>query len=100
MMNTSPRNEGTALVLAALPGILGLVGIGHIYLGRVERGVVLLVVGLLLAVPGTALAFTAPALGLPLLLILFVPLWVWSIFDTRNICRGYNDALDSTGQPP
>lgn len=88
------------MVLAALPGIFGLVGIGHIYLGRVERGVVLLVVGLLLAVPGTALAFTAPVLGLPLLLILFVPLWVWSIFDARNICRRYNDALDSSGQPP
>ena len=40
-----PRSPAIALALAAVPGVLGVMGLGHLYLGRVRRGVSLLVLG-------------------------------------------------------
>lgn len=95
-MSAAHKNEGTALVLAALPGVFGLLGIGHMYLGRVWRGIVLLVGGLVLAAVGFGtLWFTFGILLIPL-----VVAWIWSLFDTKNLCRQYNKELDSTGEPP
>ena len=81
-------------MLAALLGFIGLGGIGHIYAGRIRRGVVLLVV---LLVTGTLAVFfwivVVPA-------ILHIILVVWTIYDARNVCKEYNTVLADTGRPP
>lgn len=102
-----PRSPKTAALLAALPGVVCCLGIGHLYAGRVRRGLVLLLGGWGLAAGGlfclTAWSMchmVIPPLGQPVgeppaaadaFLITgvvsflgLVSLWVWQIFDARR----------------
>ena len=42
------KNAGLAAVLALLFGLFGLWGVGHIYIGKLTRGVVLLILGIII----------------------------------------------------
>jgi len=42
------KHKGIAMVLAALPGLIGILGIGHLYAGKAIKGVLLLLAGLLI----------------------------------------------------
>jgi TM2 domain-containing membrane protein YozV len=107
----APRKDsGVAALLAGLAGLV-LFGIGHFYVGKIGRGVVLLVVGIVLklAIPllwfGSAMELTftqaGPATGL---LILFALLnlitWIWQIYDAYRLAKTYNAVVESTGKPP
>jgi hypothetical protein len=108
---SSPRNPALALLLAAVPGLLGVMGLGHIYVGRLRRGAFLLVFGaaleasfiwLLTAVaphfsgwaypgfiaPGTAkidgIGFSEVITLFLLLGILLAGLWVWQSYDSYS----------------
>ena len=94
-MNTMPKNEVTALILASIPGVLGFIGIGHMYLGYVRRGIVLLVVGFVFGVI-ILIAFSVIFL---VALIPFVILLVWSILNVRKLYYEYNNALNSADHP-
>lgn len=108
------KSVGVAVLLATLPGFIGLLGIGHFYVRRFRRACLLLVGGwLLLGLAFVLLAFWSmsgmviPPPGYPrvevpasavnfllaslLLGIGFVVLWVLQIFDARAICRRYAD---------
>ncbi len=39
----SLKSQKGAMLLAALPGAVGFLGIGHLYIGRLRRGLILLV---------------------------------------------------------
>ena len=41
------KSEGTTLVLSIVVGLLGIMGVGHIYLGRVRRGAIILIIGMI-----------------------------------------------------
>lgn len=88
------KNEGVALVLAAVLGIIGLCGIGHIYAGRLSRGILILLASL---VTGALVVFMWIII-VPV--IIHIGLVIWTIFDARNVCREYNTTLSDTGQPP
>lgn len=88
------KNEGTALVLAALLGLIGLGGIGHIYVGKIPRGAGVLAITL---VTGTLAAFLW-LLVVPV--IIHIGFVVWSVYDARGLCRGHNAVLAGTGRPP
>ena len=60
------KSEGTTLVLTILLGIVGLGGIGHLYLGNLTRGIVILIVGIILVI----VAFATFGIGL----IILIPL--------------------------
>ena len=86
------KSEGTTLILTIVLGIFGLGGIGHIYLGNITRGIVILIVGIIL------LVVSAVTFGIGL--IILIPFAIWVVFDSRKQCKHYNDHLEQTGKPP
>jgi len=86
------KSEGTTLILTIILGIFGFGGIGHIYLGNITRGIVILIVGIIL------LVVSVVTFGIGL--IILIPFAIWVIFDARKQCRHYNDHLEQTGRPP
>jgi len=91
------KNEGTAILLAAILGFIGLCGVGHMYIGKIGRGIGFLIVVLILDSIGWATVWML--IGIPFLIIGLV-IYVWHIFDVRNLCREYNDYLSRNGRPP
>jgi len=97
------KNEKTAVLLAALPGLL-LMGVGHFYLVRVARGLMFLVVGIVtgvfffVAVFGAffSASFLVAAVAGSVRLIL----WIWQVIDARRLTKKYNQFLENTGKPP
>jgi TM2 domain-containing membrane protein YozV len=114
-----PRKDaGLAALFACLAGIF-LFGLGHLYVGKIGRGVILLVVGLIVkilligllifVIPIGALsvlssppaeAFGVALLVLILLGLLNLGLWIWQIYDTYRLAVMYNETLERTGKPP
>lgn len=86
------KSEGVTLVLTIVLGIFGFGGIGHIYLGRVLRGITILIVGIILLV----IAIVTFGIGL----IALIPFAIWVILDARKLCKEYNNHLEQTGKPP
>ena len=86
------KSEGTTLVLTVVLGIFGLGGIGHIYLGNISRGIVILIVGIILSV------VTLVTLGIGL--VILIPFVIWVVFDARKQCKHHNDHLEQTGRSP
>ena len=89
---TEWKSEGTTLILTIILGIFGLGGIGHIYLGNITKGIVILIVGIILLVVSI---FTF-GIGL----IILIPFAIWVVFDSRSQCRYYNDYLEKNGKSP
>ncbi|MBA7651158.1 hypothetical protein ES703_58973 [subsurface metagenome] len=114
----SIRNEKIAMILAVLPGVFGFLGIGHFYIGRIRRGVILLI-GAWGLITASVLCFVAwsmsqmiipppgqpvgepPAYAAVFLIASFVlffgciALWIWQIFDARAVCRTHNSKLSN-----
>ena len=86
------KNQGTALVLAAVLGFFGICGIGHFYLGKVGRGVIILIAGIILAIIALASFWWG--------LIIYIPFFVWTIYDTNQLCKQYNHFLATNKRAP
>jgi len=107
------KSEILALILAFF-----IPGAGHIYAGKIARGVVILVIYFSLTVLSTLWVFTLipgfatddpmavmDALGGSLALIVILSLvtfiiWIAQLIDAYNQVKTYNDALRQTGQAP
>ena len=89
------KNPTTALILSIVLGILGIEGIGQIYVGKVGRGVTILVAGFAFWIIGWV---TFPW-GTPLLIGLFV-LFIWQIYDTNKLVKQYNNYVSQNGRAP
>lgn len=93
------KSEATTILLAFFLGAIGLCGIGHLYCGRLERGLVLFFAGLVLFISGFTLLWVDLAYGgIWTALSLIVDLgglafWIWQIFDARKVCRDHNFRL-------
>ena len=109
------KNPGIAAVLALLLGIVGLWGIGHIYVGKIKRGIVLLVLGIVLvivAVVGFLGVLFAGALlggvgglfaGLGVGLLFFVIViagWIWQTYDAYKLAKRFNAYVEQNGKAP
>jgi hypothetical protein len=93
------RRVSTALLLAGLIGVL-FMGVGHFYLRRTARGLMLLIAGLL-----TWIGFVAAMVGAFFTIgILFgialVSLWIFQMYDALRLTRRYNEWLETTSRPP
>lgn len=86
------KSEGVTLVLTIVLGIFGFGGIGHIYLGKLLRGIVILIIGIIL------LVITIVSMGVGL--IILIPFAIWVILDARKLCREYNAYYEQHGRPP
>lgn len=92
LLNTKIKNEGTAFLLAIIFGILGFPGVGHIYIGKIKRGIGFI----LLMIPVGALAvagmifhpfFFISFLGIVVWLVVFI----WQLKEVKKLCTQYNE---------
>ena len=92
--NTSPfyKGTGTAVALALIPGFFGICGIGHFYLNKIGRGIVLLVVGLILG----AISWSSMGIGL----VIFLPFLAWTVYDAHNLTKFYNNFVNTNRNTP
>ena len=89
---TQYKNEGTGLILSIVLGLFCLNGIGQIYAGKVGRGIGIMIGSWVLIVVGV-LTF---GIGL----IAYLAIFIWQIFDTKKLCREYNEFFSLNGRPP
>ena len=91
------KNKTTALILAIVLGFLGIEGIGQIYVGKVTKGVVILISCFALWIIGYAtIAFF---IGIAFLVAGFI-VFIWSILDTNKLVDQYNDFVTKNGRAP
>jgi len=86
------KSMGVTMVLTVVLGIFGLGGIGHLYLGKIIRGIVILIVGIII----TVIAIVTMGIGL----LVLIPYAIWVVYDSYKLCKRYNDDLEQTGRPP
>lgn len=105
------KSPGIAALLAILLGLFGIFGIGHIYVGKIARGLVLLVVGILVVpvflVFGllgiVSLDGTFIGGGLALIVLsgaIWLIILIWQTFDAYRLANEFNLHLQRTGMPP
>lgn len=91
------KNESITIILSLVLGLIGLQGIGHMYVGKVGKGIGILILSLALFVAGIAILYLW-AFGVVLylwdfgvvLLIIYYIMFIWQIFDARKLCQIYN----------
>ena len=91
---TRTKNEGTALVLSLILGLLGIMGVGHIYIRKIGQGIGLLILGFVLVIVGAATLYWS-GWGVILLIVYFI-LFVWQVINARDLCKKYNMFLLKT----
>lgn len=82
---TVRKNEALSVILTII-----LAGLGHLYLGKIKRGLVFLVITVIVGWIIGAVLF-------------FVPTIIWylyAIYDSYNLTKRYNEALFSLRRPP
>jgi hypothetical protein len=92
--------------------------LGQIYVGRVARGIALLIAGILVKILGVM--FLLPSIFIGALVGIFNPylgagftifwiifiiginvgLWAWQSFDAYKLAKKYNDSIMQSGNPP
>ena len=75
-------------------------GVGQIYVGRIARGIVILISGILTGIlffVAMVGAFFSIGIAFGIVRLL---LWVWQMYDALKLTRRYNDALESAGEAP
>ena len=109
------KSPGTAALIAFIGGIFALPGIGHIYVGKVGKGIAILVGGIILyviSILGIIFITTPKAYGPPGgwiiisvigaigLAIAYIVLFIWQIFNARNLAKKFNESVKATGKVP
>jgi TM2 domain-containing membrane protein YozV len=115
------KSEGITLVLSIVLGLMGLMGIGHIYVGKVKRGIIILIAGLfiwvIVFIPIGFLSvldesqelsgeeimtqILGPMMGAMIIGgITGFALFIWQILNARSLCMDYNMYCEKKGEPP
>jgi len=111
------KNTGLAALIALILGIFGVWGAGHIYVGKLTRGIALMILGILLEwVLGFAIFFSALFGGLwlwgprgaigaliggaILWLAIIIGIFIWQIYDAYNLAKYYNRYVQQYRKPP
>jgi len=111
-LGASMKSEALSIILAIL-----IPGSGHLYVGRLTRGLVILISYFGLSVLGMVLLFsaipgfftgdlsdasleTSVLISLTILSVISLIIWVVQLIDVYNLTKQYNDTLRRTGQPP
>lgn len=116
------KSPGTAALIAFLGGLFALPGIGHIYIGKVGMGIVILVCGFILYAFAIVLllfvyssmnsVFTSSnfsindSVNVPILIFVGIPsisyiaLFIWQIFNARKLAKEFNEIVRETGREP
>ncbi len=108
---TEPKSEDIALALSIVLGLVGLSGIGQMYLGKIAKGTGILLISIILI--GSSIYFLLTRISqvsfhsLSILnsIIFVIPigylgLYIYQIFDARKMCKIYNNYLLENGKSP
>ncbi len=103
-----PKSMALVVVLAIIPALFGIYGVGHMYVGRVGRGLIILFADWVIAVVGVALIVMAflpefPDSLVALAFVFFVgtlALGIWQVFDAIRLAREWDRRVAQTGQRP
>ncbi len=102
------KNEAITLVLAVVLGLVSLQGVGYIYIGKIARGVGILVLSLLLSTLSVSyligikisiLSFTS-IYFLPILVVGYFGLYIFQTLDSIKLSVGYNEYVSEHGKRP
>ena len=86
-MEAKPRDHRTALVVTALSGLV-LFGIGHLYVGRISRGIILIVTSVVLYLSIFSLPVgRAYDSVLVVLIVIDVGVYFFQLYDIWNITK-------------
>ena len=112
------KSPGTAALIAFIGGIIALLGLGHIFLGKIGKGFGILVSGIIIYVLFVIMAISLPVmllLGLVesstgdagsggiIFLIMFIlgiaylVLWIWQIFNAKKLAKKFNELVRTNG---
>jgi len=117
------KDVAITLILSIILGLIGLMGIGQIYVGRAKRGALIMIAGIILAVASYALliyyltsdylwgydpyygTYSGPDIGAVLafaavISIIHLIFFIWQAYDSYKLAKKYNQELNSTGKPP
>jgi len=97
------KSEGAAAVLSLLWS-----GLGQIYVGRIARGIGIMLAYFVIGFIGGGFIILGAIAGgsggvliaLLLIVVAALALLVWSVFDAYNLAKKYNDHLRATGKRP
>ncbi len=79
---SSKKHENT-LAIAILAGAVAFNGVGHLYIGKIRKGIKLLMVGWVLG----ALTILFPPLG-----IVYFVFWIWQAYDAYKKAKHYSES--------
>ena len=111
------KSPGTAALIAFIGGIFALPGIGHIYVGKVGKGIGILISGIILVtlsavstysvisfVQVTSADSTSRFLDAVVVSAIFgiayLVLFIWQIFNARKLAKKFNETVKRTGKEP
>jgi len=85
------KNNGVALVFAVILGLLGFMGIGHIYIGKVGKGLAYLISGFIVLGGGFTLTMFLSIMTFVIGMMIFIILFIHQILSVRRDCNKFND---------
>ena len=112
------KSPGTAALIAFIGGIFALLGLGHIFIGKIGKGFGILVSGIIIYI-----LFVIMAISLPVMLLLglvesftgyagsggiifiimfilgiaYLVLWIWQIFNAKKLAKKFNELVRTNG---
>jgi len=90
------KSAGVAAVLSFL-----WAGLGHLYVGKLGLGLVLMLLYPFILFFGLiVLAVALGVFGLILFAVIVLVIWVWCIFDSYKLANEYNDRIRTDGKRP
>jgi TM2 domain-containing membrane protein YozV len=104
--NNGVKEFGIAALLALIFGLSFLYGIGHIYVGRIGRGIILLAAGVILgilvyvSVAVSVLTFGAGFIVTIFLLLVALVVNIWQTYNAYRLAKGFNAHVQQYGKPP
>lgn len=100
------KNPGIAALLALILGLGFLYGIGHIYVGRIGRGLVLLATGVILGIlvyvsfAVSVLTFGAGLIVTIFLLLVALIVNIWQTYNAYRLAKEFNAHVQQYGKTP
>lgn len=85
------KNSGVALVFAVILGLFGLMGIGHIYIGKVGKGIAYLISGLIILPVGFGLMAFFSTMTFVIAIIIYLIVFIHQILSVRDYCNQFNE---------
>jgi len=94
------KSPALAAILALVFGFFILMGIGHLYVGRVKKGITIMIIGLMFLPLGIITGAFTYGIGFFAIIPLWLAFLVWQTLDAYNLAKEYNRIAWETGRAP